>query len=461
MLDKKLKTILTKIVGLENIITNKLALETYSYDASPYQGEPMVVLFPSTTEMVAEIVKVADKYDIPIMPRGAGTSVSGGAVPPKRSIVLSFTRMNRILDINSIDRTALVEVGLTNKQLQLATKKYDLMFAPDPASQNISTIGGNIAENAGGIKGVKYGSTRDHVLGLEVVLPTGEIIKTGNLSSEILPEVDLTYVFCGSEGTFGIVTKACLSLSRLNPSVETMTSTFNSIEDAGNCVAQIIASGVIPTTMEIMDNTVIRAVEEHAKLGLPKKAAAFLLVEVDGFPTETNFQVTSIMRAFKANLGYDYKLAKDEKEREELWTARRSVNGALGKLKPANISHDIVVPRDRIATMLKKIAQIGDEYQIIIGQVAHAGDGNLHPSLYYDHRIPEEVLKVEKACDKIIKETFYQGGSLSGEHGIGLEKKKYMVDAYSKTSLKYMKKIKDAFDPKGLLNADKVLPDDI
>lgn len=458
MLNQRLTNQLAQIVGKDNILTSKISLASYAYDASPYQGRPGVVVFPISTEMVVEVVKFANKHNLPIMPRGAGSCLSGGAIAPEGSIVISFSRMNRIIDINPENRIAVVEPGITNKQVQLAADPYGLMFAPDPASQNISTIGGNIAENAGGIRGVKYGSTKDHILGLEVVLPSGEIIVTGDINSPLEPEIDLTYFFCGSEGTLGIVTKAWLALTPINPKVKTMTAIFNSLENAGSCVAEIIAKGVVPTTMEIMDNTVIKAVEDYLKLGFPRDAAALLLIEVDGFPSDVETQVVSILNAFTNNKALSYKIAGNEKEREDLWKARRSVNGALGKLKPANIVHDIVVPRDRLAIMLEKVAQMAKKYGIIIGQVAHAGDGNLHPTLYYDHRIPEEVEKVEEACDEIIKETIVQGGTISGEHGIGIEKLKYMPLAFTKQSLEYMQKVKDAFDPENICNPGKLLP---
>jgi len=458
MVDNRLIDELRQIVGNENILTSKISLETYSFDASPYSGRPSVVVFPTTTEMVANIVNIANKNDIPLMPRGAGSCLSGGAIAPDGSIVISLTKMNNILEIDPLSKIVLVEPGITNKQVQLAVEQYGLMYAPDPASQNISTIGGNIAENAGGIRGVKYGSTKDHILGLEVVLPTGDVITTGNIHSQVEPELDLTYYFCGSEGTLGLVTKAWLALSPINPEVKTMTAIFGSLEDAGSCVAEIIAKGVVPTTMEIMDNTVIKAVDDYLKLGLPRDAEALLLLEIDGFPSDVKTQVNSIINAFASNHALSYKIAGNEQERLDLWKARRSVNGALGKLKPANIVHDIVVPRDRLALMLEKVAQMAKKYGIIIGQVAHAGDGNLHPTLYYDHRIPEEVEIVEEACDEIIKETIAQGGTISGEHGIGIEKLKYMPLAFSKPTLNLMKNIKDAFDPKNICNPGKLLP---
>lgn len=457
MIDKKLKNLLIKIVGKENIITKKIALEAYSNDASIDHKKPLAVLFPTSTEIVAQIVKVANEYSIALMARGAGTSISGSVIAPNDSLVLVLNKMNKILDINSLDRTALVEAGVINKQLQLVAKKYNLMFAVKPSSQNISTIGGNIAENAGGITSVKYGYTRDHVLGLEIVLSSGEIIQTGSLSSEILADIDLTHLFCGSKGTLGIITKARLALSPIKPSVETMSCAFHSLSDVGKCVEEIIAQGISPRAMEIMDNTIINKVEHYGKLGLARRAAVLLLVEVEGFPTEINMQVSSIMRAFKLYQGYDYKLAKDDTEREELWLARKLVNPALGKSNLTNIAHYIMVPRDRLLTILKKIAIIGDKHQITIGQVAHLGDGSLQTTILYDHKLSEEKQRMKKASDEIIKETLYQGGHLSGEYIRGLEHQS-MQSSYNESSLEYMGKIKDAFDPVGLLNPDKNLP---
>lgn len=458
MLSKVLIDKLRQVVGNDNVLTSKISLETYAYDASPYPGKPGVVVFPESTEMVVEVVKIAKEHNISLMPRGAGSCLSGGAVASDGSIVISMTKMNKVLDIDPLSRVAVVEPGITNKGVQLACEPYGLMYAPDPASQNISTIGGNIAENAGGIRGVKYGCTKDHILGLEVVLPSGDCIRTGGVYSQIEPEIDLTYYFCGSEGTLGIVTKAWLALSPINPEVKTMTAIFDSLENAGSCVAEIIAKGVVPTTMEIMDNTVIRAVDDYLQLGFPRDAEALILIEVDGFSSDVKIMVDSIIQAFTNNHAPNYTIAKNEEERQNLWKARRSVNGALGRLKPANIVHDIVVPRDRLAIMLEKVAQMAKKYGIIIGQVAHAGDGNLHPSIYYDHRIPEEAENAEKACDEIIQETISQGGTISGEHGIGIEKLQYMPLAFTKPTLELMGEIKKAFDPLNICNPGKLLP---
>lgn len=458
LIDKRLMKRLEQIVGKENVVTSKISLENYAYDSSPFFGKPSVVLFPTTTAMVVEIVKLAKENQIPLMPRGAGSCLSGGAVPPDGSIVLSFTKMKKILEIDSVSRVAVVQPGITNKLVQEACKPYGLMFAPDPASQNISTISGNIAENAGGMRGVKYGTTKDHILGLEVVLPSGEVVTTGRINTQVEPEIDLTYYFCGSEGTLGIVTKAWLALTPINPEVKTMTAVFDSLENAGACVAEIIAKGIVPTCMEIKDNTCIRAVDDYLNLGLPRDAEAFLLIEIDGFPSDVEIMLAGVIEAFNNNHALEYKIAGNEKEREDLWKARRSVNGALGKLKPANFIHDIVVPRDRLPVIFGKVAELAKKYNIIIGNVAHSGDGNLHPSFYYDHRIPEEVERVEMASDELIRETIALGGTISGEHGIGLEKLKYMTWAFSKSTLKLMQDVKSAFDPENIMNPGKLLP---
>jgi glycolate oxidase len=452
---------LIKVVGKENLIRNKVALASYSFDSSPYKGHPGVVVFPTSTEMVVQIMKIANKYNVPVLPRGAGTSLSGGTIAPPDSIVVSLTKMNKILEVNSQGRYAVVEGGTTNKAIQVAAQPYGLMFAPDPGSQNVATIGGNIAANAGGMRGVKYGSTKDNILGLEVVLPSGEVVTTGGLHSNIEGNIDLTYLFCGSEGTFGIVTKAWVSLTPIYSEIMTMTATFPSLEDAGSCVAEIIAQGVIPTAMEIMDNIVIVALEEYMKMGLDKTAEALLLIEIDGFPSEVQTQGEKIIKALKNNKANNYQIAKSAAERQELWRGRRSVNGALGKIRPGILVHDIVVPRDRLAFMLKRVAEIAKKYNVIIGQVAHAGDGNTHPSLLYDHRNPEELVRVEKAGEEIIKEALAQGGVITGEHGIGIEKIKYMTLAFTPASLLYMAKVKEAFDPDNLSNPGKKLPPEL
>jgi len=458
MLNKKNIRKLTELVGGEDyLVCTKIPLYTFSYDASQYFGNPDAVVFPTNTEMVSRILKYTKESGIRVVPRGAGTCLSGGAIASNGGIIIAMNKMNKILDINPANKTIFVEAGVTNKQIQNAVEYHGLIYAPDPASMNVSTIGGNIAENAGGMRGVKYGCTKDHVLGIEVVLPSGEIIRTGQLMGHN-DQIDLTYLLCGSEGTLGVVTKALLSLTPLNSDVVTMTAIFSDLGDAGQCVADIFASGVVPTTMEIMDNTLIRAVEDYTKLGLPKEAAALLLIEVDGYPSEVQGQVPKITEIFKKNNAVSYDIAKNENERQALWKARRSANGALGKLKPSMIVQDVVVPLDRLAMMLKNVSKIADKYGITIAQLAHAGDGNLHPHLLYDYRIPKDVEMVEHACDEIFREALAQGGTLSGEHGIGLEKIKYMPVAFNEASIKFMKSVKEAFDPDNLLNADKVLP---
>lgn len=458
MLNKKAIEKLKEILGGEDyLVTTKIPLATYSYDASQFLGKPDAVVFPTSTEIVSQTLAYIKELGVKVVPRGAGTCLSGGAVASSGGIIVALNKMNKILDLNLTNKTILVEAGVTNKEIQNMVEPYGLMYAPDPASMNVSTIGGNIAENAGGMRGVKYGCTKDHVLGLEVVLASGEIIKTGKLAGHS-DQIDLTYLFCGSEGTLGIVTKALLNLTPLNPDVVTMTAIFNNLADAGQCVADIFASGVVPTTMEIMDNTLIKAVEDYAKLGLPKEAAAMLLLEVDGYPAEVQVQVPVITNAFKKNNALEHNIAKDEQERQALWKARRSANGALGKLKPSMVVQDVVVPVDRLSLMLKNVSKIADRYGITIAQLAHAGDGNLHPHLLYDYRIAEEGEKVEEACDEIFKEAIVQGGTLSGEHGIGLEKKKYIPLAFDGASIQFMEKIKKAIDPHDLLNSGKVLP---
>ncbi|MDW7673899.1 MAG: FAD-linked oxidase C-terminal domain-containing protein [Bacillota bacterium] len=450
---------LVSIVGKDNILTKSFDREIYSYDSSPYSAVPLAVVFPKTTEETAQVVQACAEAGVAVTPRGAGTCLSGGAITSENGILISMTKMDKILNIDLEQELALVEPGVVNYSLQEALEPHGYFFAPDPSSFRVATLGGNTGENAGGIKGVKYGVTKNHILGLEVVLPDGEVINTGKLAPQkgIDLKIDLTNLFCGSEGTLGIVTKILVNITKKPEAVKTMLVTFNQLEEAGNLVANILKAGIIPTTLEIMDKTVTRAVEDYLQLGLPKDVEAMLLVEVDGTPDEVESRSAKIIELFKRFEVNSFQVAKDDNERNNLWKARRSANGALGKLKSAYMVQDVVVPINKLTKMLTAVTEIGKKYNIIIGQVAHAGDGNLHPHLLYDHDNHEEKERAEEASAEIFRETINLEGTLSGEHGIGMEKLPYMGWAFNEQELEFKRSLKESLDPTWQFNRGKLI----
>ncbi|MEW6661806.1 MAG: FAD-binding oxidoreductase [Bacillota bacterium] len=450
---------LREIVGSASVLTSLIEREAYAFDSSPYFGLPDAVVFPHNTDEVSRVMQLAYSHRIPVVPRGAGTNLSGGSVPIKGGIALVLTKMNRILEIDIENETALVEPGVVNLDLQRALEPYKYIFAPDPSSQKAATIGGNVGECAGGIRGVKYGVTKNHILGLEVVLPDGSIITTGGLLGEAYPDIDLTWLMVGSEGTLGIATKILCKLTRQPEAVQTVLSVFNSLEKAGDAVSEIIARGIVPPTLEIMDRTLTRAVDDFIQLGLPRDAEAILLIEVDGYQEEIKRQIDVIIEVLQKNGAQSWRSAASAAERETLWLGRRSVNGTIGRLRPAYVVQDVTVPRDRLPEMLERVAAIGIKYGITIAQVAHAGDGNLHPHLLYQPGDQDEISRVEQASEELFHETLASEGTLTGEHGIGLEKRRHMKDAFTPDTLEFMHKLKTVFDPTGLLNPDKLLPE--
>lgn len=457
MLASQIIAALQKIVGKEDVLTSKRALEAYAYDSSPFIHLPDAVVFAETTGEVVQILKLANEKAVPVVPRGAGTCLSGGAVPVHGGISLVLTKMNRILDIDHLAETALVEAGVVNLELQHALAPFGLMFPPDPASQKASTIGGNIAVCAGGIRGVKFGVMKEHVLGLEVVLPDGQILTTGALREGGQFAHDFTGLFSGSEGTFGVVTKALLKLSPLPEKTITASAVFTSLDKAGEAVSAVISRGIIPTTLEILDKSLIRALDDFLHLGFPRDAEALLLVEVDGFAPELDRQMNTIEEIFKENQAQDFQKARNEEERQKLWLARRSGNGALGRIKPSYMVQDVTVPRHKLPDMFRFVSQVAEKYNLVIAQMAHAGDGNLHPHLLYSPDDPDEYERVVAASREIFKAALEMDGTLTGEHGIGLEKLPYMKDAFSPEDLDFMAKIKLALDPALYLNRGKVL----
>jgi len=450
---------LKSIVGEGNVLTDEIDLLLYSYDSSFPESKPDVVVFPRSTEEVSRIMALASAERIPVIPRGAGTGLSGGAIALKGGIVLCLTKMNRILKIDTENLVVEVEPGLVNAHLQAALAPYGLFFPPDPASMKVCTLGGNIAANAGGPRCLKYGVTKDYVLGLEVVLPDGDVIHTGGQVIKNTSGYDLTRLFVGSEGTLGIVTKATLRVLPLPEAKKTMLAIFDSLEAASRTVSATIAAGIIPTTLELMDNLLIRCAEDFTHVGLPTDAEALLLIEVDGAKEALEPQVQAIEKICRKEGAREVKLATSAAEVDRLWLARRTVIGAAARARPSLVIQDVTVPRSLLPEMVSRIVEISRKVGLLIGVLAHAGDGNLHPLILFDSRIPEELEKVHEAEKEIFAAALELGGTLTGEHGIGLTKRDFFSLEFSPREIEVTRSIKKAFDPMNILNPGKILPE--
>ena len=431
----KIETELTRLLGKDKVFTTLPMREMYAYDSSPFICKPDIVVFVTSTREVSCVMKLACQQGVPVMTRGAGTCLSGGAVPIKAGISLVMTRMNAILEIDPFSRTALVEPGVVNLSLQKALAPHGLIFPPDPASQKVATIGGNVAECAGGIQGARYGVTKNYVLGLELVLADGTVTTTGLLSEKETLGPDMTGIFNGSEGSLAVITKILVSCLPKAQSMRTALASFSSLTDAARAVSAIIKRGIIPTALELMDQTMLRAVDDFTKIGFPKDAKAVLLMEVDGYEMDLDPQLALMREICTTHQAKDIKLAVNLTERENLWKARRSGNGALGRVRPAYLVHDVTVPRHQVAPLLTRIQEIGRDQGIIIAQMAHAGDGNAHPHLLYYPDEPNIQQRLHEATEQIFKAALELGGTISGEHGIGLEKKAFMGMQFSPVDL--------------------------
>jgi len=449
---------LRQIVGAEHVLTDSVDLSVYECDGETLDvAVPDQVVLPGSTEEVAAVVKTANRYKIPFSPRGAGTGLSGGSTTVNGGILVVLTRMTKVLEVNVQDRIAVVQVGATNLSVSQETEKYGLHFAPDPSSQVASTIGGNLAENAGGPHCLKYGMTTDHVLGITVVLPDGTITTFGGKSRDRLG-VDLLGVFVGSEGTLGLATEAVLKLVPRPQAVETMLAYFPSVESAGNAVSNIVATGVIPAAMEMIDQLTLNAVEDAYHMGLKREAGALLIVELDGPRAGILVHKSIVEECLKANAVTDVVWAKDQNERARIWKARKTAFGALGRIAPHGYVLDGVIPRSKLAEATRRIAEISAKRNLTISNIYHAGDGNLHPCMLYHRDNAKEVEAVLIAGREILEVCVELGGTLSGEHGIGVEKILEMPKVYSPEDLEAMGWVKLAFNPDGLCNPGKVLP---
>jgi glycolate oxidase len=444
---------LKNIVGPDSLYTSPEELVVYSYDATQRESLPWAVACPAAAKEVSKIVILANRERFPVVPRGAGTGMSGGSVPVQGGLVLSFERMNRILEIDEDNLIAVVEPGVVTGDLQREVESRGLFYPPDPASHQFCTMGGNVAECAGGLRAVKYGVTKDYVLGLEVVLPTGEIIRTGARTMKSVAGYDLTKLMVGSEGTLGIATEIIVRLLPLPESVRTLSAFFSTVGDAAIAASSIIANRILPRALEFVDQAALRAVEQYLKQDISGGAAAMLLVEVDGPPESTARDIGRVEEIITRGGATRVMTAETGSGREQIWKARRSISPALYAIKPKKVNEDIVVPRSRVPDILRAIGEIAKRRDLLIVNFGHAGDGNIHTNIMIDEADAE---RAEAAVKDIFEATLRLGGSISGEHGIGLSKAAYLPRELGPDALGVMKKIKHTLDPNNILNPGKI-----
>lgn len=454
---KRLRRSLRRIVGPHSFLDDPASLASYAYDSSVQSAKPDFVLFPQSTMQVAQIVRLLCNEGVPYVARGAGTNLSGGSVAARGGAVIALTRMKKIICIDLKNSCARVEPGLTNLEFQEALRESGYFFAPDPASQRVSTLGGNVAENSGGPHCLKYGVTTNHILGLKLVAPDGEIVELGGDTLDG-PGCDLMGLFVGAEGTLGIATEIVCRIMQLPESTRTMLAIYDSIDEASRTVSDIVAAGIVPATLEMMDNPVIRAVEESLRAGYPTDAAAVLIIELDGLKEGLDDTVRSIEEICRRNGVREVRTARDEREREQLWAGRRGAFGAIARLFPNYSVSDGTVPRTMLPGVLRHVSEIGRKYDLEIGNVFHAGDGNLHPLVFFDSRDQAQVERVHRAGSEILEACVAAGGTISGEHGVGLEKIGAMPLVFGAAEIELMRGIKSALDPLDLCNPGKILP---
>ncbi len=445
------------IAGAENVLTEREDLVPYGFDgtAALKHGAACVVL-PRTVEVVAEIVRFTRSAGIPVVTRGSGTGLSGGSVPVDGGIVLCLVHLNRILEIDPANLTLLAESGTITKAIDDASHPHGLFYPPDPGSMKISTIGGNVANNSGGLRGLKYGVTRDYVMGLEVVLPDGEIAWLGSKCVKDVAGYSMKDLFVGSEGTLGIITKVLLKLVPRPKARRTLLSSFDSMESAARSVSKIIERHIIPCTLEFLDSKTCQSVEDYAKVGLPTEAAAVVLMETDGHPAVVEEEAAAMAEIAKENGAISVEQAADEAHATRLATARRSAFSALARIRPTTILEDVTVPRSRLAEIVAFVEEVAARHRLQIATFGHFGDGNVHPTILTDETDHEEMERVEAALSEIFDKTVELGGTITGEHGVGLAKKPYLPRQFDEASYALMRKVKRALDPGGLLNPGKI-----
>jgi len=458
------KTAIQQLVaklGAANVASEKEDLLVLGYDSTPgIHHLPEIAVFPTTTEGVLAAMEVAQREGLPIVPRGSGTGLSGGSVPAKGGMVLCLNRMNRILEIDEENLTATAEAGVVTLDLFNAVAGKGLFYPPDPGSQKISTLGGNVMEDAGGLRGLKYGVTRDYVMALKCVLPDGSILTTGGKSVKDVAGYAFKDLLIGSEGTLGIVTEVTVKLIPPPQAKRTFLAYFDDIRTAGEAVSKIIAAKIIPSTMEIMDKATINCVEDYVNIGLPRQMAALLLIEVDGHPAMVEEEAQGVRAILEQVRAAEIHIAQGAEEAAGLAAARRTALSALARVSPTTLLEDATVPRSRLAETFAEIERLTAKYHLKVGTFGHAGDGNLHPTVLCDERDKDEMLRAHGFYDELYDQVLAWGGTVSGEHGIGMAKKEYLARQIGPGGVRVMKRIKDAFDPKGILNPGKIFAED-
>jgi glycolate oxidase len=458
MLQPSLIRAFQEAIGAENVFTDSADLITYSYDAAPLEAAvPALALRPTGSEALSTAVRLCNENRLPLTVRGAGTNLSGGTVPQASGVVIVTNGLNRILEINTADMYAVVQPGVVTARLAAAVQAKGLFYPPDPGSQAVSTLGGNVAENAGGLRGLKYGVTRDYVMGLQFFDVNGDPVKTGSKTVKCATGYNLTGLLVGSEGTLGVFNEITLKLIPLPAHHKALMATFDTLDQASETVAGIIAARIVPATLEIMDNFTIRAVEDYSRAGLPVSAAAMLLIELDGHPAQVEEDAARVADLCRGMNAAEVRVAADEAERDKVWAARRSALSALAKLKPTLVLEDATVPRSQLPAMVGAIQEIGRRFDLAIGTFGHAGDGNLHPTILTDRRDTAEWERVEAAIEAIFDRALALGGTLSGEHGTGIAKSCYLSKETSPATLVYSRRVKQALDPNNILNPGKII----
>ncbi len=456
-MESKIIQEIRSIAGHDHVHDTKQYLFAYSYDSTPlYRAMPDLVVQPASKEEIAAIVKVANKERIPIVSRGSGTNLSGGTVPVQGGIVLHLNRLNRLQEIDSDNLTATFQPGLITAELHLQVEAVGLFYPPDPGSMHISTLGGNVAECAGGMRGLKYGVTKDYVMGIEAVLPSGDIVRFGGKNAKDVAGYDITRLLVGSEGTLAVITEIIAKLLPLPEAKQTLVAYFRNMVDAAKAVSMVIAAKIIPATMEFLDQKTMKVVEDFAHINLPLEMKAMLIIQQDGTELQVEHDIEMIAKICEQSGAAMVELAQSVEQGDRLMTARRTALSALARVKPTTILEDATVPRARLAQMVERINVIADRYHVDICTFGHAGDGNLHPTCLTDERDQEEISRVEQAFEAIFHAAIQLGGTITGEHGVGLSKAKYLDLKLGESGVELMKRVKQAFDPLGIMNPGKI-----